>query len=713
MVDMLQEKIRTLEFENQLLQMQLKKTSERFEEKIFELSVVKEVALSLLSTSDFKQTCKNILEVIIRNTIVQNCSIMLIDRETHQLFLVAASDPEREAYVVEARQVFSKEGIVYCLRVGEGVAGKAALSREPVLVDDVDQSQEYVMLANTQVSIGSLLSLPLVVEDEAIGVVNLSHPRKNVFTPDQINLLSILVNYMALSIHLAIGYEKVKHSEHKYRTVTESSYDGIAILGNGMHLYTNPAYQSITGYTNEELKTIPFAMLVDRSATDSNQRNIESILKGKVPNNHLGIRILGSEKKRVELEINSSPITHDGREAVLISARDLTIRKQLEMQLQHAQKMEAVGTLAGGMAHEFKNVLQLIMGLAELLLSGKNEEHPDFLKLSRILRSVERANQLTYQLLTFSRRIESALKTVNLNDLLEKILELLRSTLPKMIDIRLQLDPDLCSIKADPAQVEQIITNLCINARDAMSEGGELILTTTRVVFDEFFCKNHLGATPGEYVCLSVTDTGAGMDAETLEHIFEPFFTTKEVGRGTGLGLAIVYGIVKNHKGYISCDSKPGQGTTFSVHFPAVREVQSRPSLEPPDAQRQLGGSETLLLVDDEELILESARELLEPYGYQVLTANQGEEAMALLQRNKDTRVDLVLLDLNMPGMGGEKCLEELRKAYPAMKILITSGYPVRGERRKLIEEEASGFLSKPYKLKDLLKKLREVMGNP
>ena len=312
--------------------------------------------------------------------------------------------------------------------------------------------------------------------------------------------------------------------------------------------------------------------------------------------------------------------------------------------------------------------------------------------------------------MTFSRRIESALKQVNLNDLIEKILELLRSTLPKMIDIQLRLCPDLHAIKADPAQVEQIIMNLCINARDAMPEGGQLILTTENVAFDETFCKNHLGAVPGEYACLSVSDTGSGMDAETLEHIFEPFFTTKEVGKGTGLGLAIVYGIVKNHGGYISCHSKCGQETTFLVHFPAVQKVQGAQGLDLPDSEKHWGGNETLLLVDDEELILESARELLEPYGYTVLTANQGEDAIALLDR-KDLKVDLVLLDLNMPGMGGEKCLEELRKSHPAVKILITSGYPVRGDRRKLIEEDASGFISKPYKLKDLLKKLREILG--
>jgi GAF domain-containing protein len=240
---MLEDKVKNLEFENQLLQMQLKKTSERFEEKIFELSLVKEVALSLLSTADFRQTCRNILHVILRNTIVQNCSIMLIDQDQNQLFLVAAGDPEREAYVVDARQIFSKEEIRYSFKVGEGVAGKVALTKEPILAADVNESCDYAFDDNTQVSIGSLLSLPLVVEDMAIGVVNLSHSLRNMFVTDQINLFSILVNYIAISIHTAIGHEKLKYSEHKYRTLTESTYDGIAILRNGMHIYTKPAYQ--------------------------------------------------------------------------------------------------------------------------------------------------------------------------------------------------------------------------------------------------------------------------------------------------------------------------------------------------------------------------------------------------------------------------------------------------------------------------------------
>lgn len=707
---MLDDQIKNLEFENQLLQMQLKKTGERFEEKIFELSLVKEVALSLLSTTDFGQTCRNILHAIVRNTVVQNCSIMLIDPDKDRLFLVAASDVQGGAYVIEARQIFSKEEIRYSFKVGEGVAGTAALTKEPVLAADVSQSHDFAFNDHTQVSIGSLLSLPLVVEDKAIGVLNLSHARQNIFTSEQINLFSILVNYIAMSIHTAIGHEKLKYSEYKYRTLTESTYDGIAILRNGMHIYTNPAYEKILGYTHEELESIPFATLVDRSGADHIQENVTAILEGKGPNHHLGLRVFDSGKKKVELEINSSPITHDGREAVLVSARDLTGRKQLELQLQHAQKMEAIGTLAGGMAHEFKNVLQLILGLTELLLKDKTEQHPDHLRLSRILQSVERANQLTHQLLTFSRGIESALKQVDLNDLVKNILGLLRSTLPKMMGIQLRLSSDLHPVKADPVQVEQIIMNLCINARDAMPEGGQLILKTENTVLDEAFCKQHLGAVPGEYARLTVVDTGLGMQAETLAHIFEPFFTTKEVGRGTGLGLAIVYGIVKNHGGYISCDSKWGQGTTFEVHFPTVPEVQGVQRMGLTGSQRDWSGKETLLLVDDEEMILESACELLEPYGYKVLAAKKGEDALALLC-HENVQVDLVLLDLNMPGMGGEKCLEELRRTYPAVKILITSGYPVRGDRKKLIEEDAGGFLAKPYKLEDLLKKLREILS--
>jgi two-component system, cell cycle sensor histidine kinase and response regulator CckA len=707
---MLEKKIKTLEFENQLLQTQLKRTGERFEEKIFELSFVKEVALSLLSTTDFGQTCRNILDVITRNAIVQNCSIMLIDQDKDQLFLVAASGPEREPYVLDAHQIFSKDEIRYCHKVGEGVAGNVALTKEPILATDLNQSPDLAFDVHTTVTIGSLLSLPLVVEDMAIGVVNLSHARKNIFVTDQINLFSIIANYIAMSIYTAIGHEKLKYSEHKYRTLTESSYDGIAILRNGMHSYANSAYQKIVGYTHDELKELSFAMLVDPSNEQSIQEDVKSILNAKVPNYHLGLRILGREQRKVDLEINSSPITHEGSDAVLISARDLTVRKQLELQLQHAQKMEAIGTLAGGMAHEFRNVLQLILGLTELLLTKKTEHHPDYLKLSRILQSIERANQLTYQLLTFSRRIESAFKQVDLNELTEKVLELLRNTFPKMIDIQLHLSPDLHGVRADPAQIEQIIMNLCINARDAMPQGGQLILTTENVHFDESFCKNHLGAVPGEYACLSVSDTGWGMDPQTQEHIFEPFFTTKEIGRGTGLGLAIVYGIVKNHGGYIFCHSRPGQGTTFLVHLPAMQEVQGSRGMALADSQKNWGGNETLLLVDDEELILESTRDLLEHYGYKVLTADQGEKAIALLH-NKGVRVDLVLLDLNMPGMGGRKCFAEMRRTFPATKIMITSGYPVKGDIRKLIEGDADGFISKPYKSIDLLKKLREILA--
>jgi CheY-like chemotaxis protein len=329
--------------------------------------------------------------------------------------------------------------------------------------------------------------------------------------------------------------------------------------------------------------------------------------------------------------------------------------------------------------------------------------------LSKILQSVERANQLTNQLLAFSRKIESELEPVDLNQAVERMVELLKNTLPKMIDIQLRLGFDLRLIHADPAQLEQIIMNLCINAGDAMPEGGKLLLATENVILDEAYCKRHLGAVPGQYTCLNVVDTGCGMDAQTLLRIFEPFYTTKEVGRGTGLGLAMVYGIVKNHNGYITCDSVPGEGTTFHVYFPVIHRDSDTRVVESPAQEETPGGNETLLLVDDEELIIEVFSEVFTQFGYNVMTAENGEEALAIL-RERNAECALVILDLDMPVMGGEKCFVKIREICPSAKIIISSGHPVKGDMRRIVEEEADGFISKPYLAKNILKKVREVL---
>jgi two-component system cell cycle sensor histidine kinase/response regulator CckA len=278
-----------------------------------------------------------------------------------------------------------------------------------------------------------------------------------------------------------------------------------------------------------------------------------------------------------------------------------------------------------------------------------------------------------------------------------------------MIDIQLHLGADVQMINADPTQVEQIIMNLCINARDAMIDGGKLALTTADVTLDEHYCRKHLGTVPGRYACLTVADSGCGMDAQTLEHIFEPFYTTKEIGRGTGLGLSIVYGIVKNHGGYIGCQSTPGEGTAFEVFFPVAPVSHDEQKVDRLEPEVIKGGNEHILLVDDEELILEGYREVFEQYGYTVFTASRGEKALGVLAENPGA-VDVVILDLNMPGMGGEKCFAKMREMRPEIKIIISSGYPVKGHLKRVLEADADGFISKPYLSKSILKKLREVL---
>ena len=278
-----------------------------------------------------------------------------------------------------------------------------------------------------------------------------------------------------------------------------------------------------------------------------------------------------------------------------------------------------------------------------------------------------------------------------------------------MIEIELILEDDLKNINADPIQMEQILMNLAVNSRDAMPDGGRLVFETKNVILDEEYFKTHPAAMPGEYVMLSIADTGCGMDKETIEHIYEPFFTTKEVGKGTGLGLAMVYGIVESHGGYITSYSKPNEGTTFRIYYPVLQsDIEVQASEEAEELQ---GGSETILLVDDEEAVLDIAKSMMERFGYTTITAENGEDAIEIFKKS-NPYPDLVILDVGMPGMGGHKCLIELLKIYPDLKVIIASGYPENGKVEKTIKAGAAGFVAKPYSLADMVKKVREILDS-
>lgn len=382
-------------------------------------------------------------------------------------------------------------------------------------------------------------------------------------------------------------------------------------------------------------------------------------------------------------------------------------KARLESELRHAQKMQAIGTLAGGIAHHFNNLLHAISGYIQLLSLKKKPEDPDRKYLDQIDHSVQRAAQLVKQLLTFSRKMESAKRLIDLNKEIKRSRDLLERTIPKMINIDLELAEDLRPISADATQLDQIILNLASNACDAMPEGGHFLLKTENIDLDEEYCRHHVEVKPGSYVLFSISDTGSGMDQYTLDHIFEPYFTAKEIGKGTGLGLATVFGIVKNHGGHLTCDSKVGQGTTFRIYLPAATNA-TKMSKEIPKAEVR-GGNETILLVDDEASILEIGQAILKQFGYRTLTAQHGEEALEIYRDAKED-IDLIILDLGMPGMGGRRCLGELLKIDPNVKVIIASGYSAEAHARDTLEMGAVGFINKPYSLRDILKKVRKAL---
>ena len=397
---------------------------------------------------------------------------------------------------------------------------------------------------------------------------------------------------------------------------------------------------------------------------------------------------------------------------------DITARKQaeqeksaLEAQLRQAQKMEALGVLAEGIAHDFNNLLQVIGGQVDLLNSLPPDTNKHDQCLERIAQAVARASELVQGLLSFGRKGDSQLTPMDLNQQVREAMALLERTLPKMIRLEAHLADDLRLIRADANQVHQVLLNLAGNAADAMPQGGCLRFTTRNLWLGDKFCARHHGLKPGEYVLLEVSDTGCGMDQHTLKHIFDPFFTTKQAGKGTGLGMAIVYSIVQNHQGVITCHSRPGEGTSFQIYWPALPEDAKNTMSQEKKQIRVAGGQESVLVVDDEELICEMLQQFLSMQGYQVTLAKTGEQAVEMYRQGPGD-YQIVILDLGLPGMGGERTLEELIEINPTVKVLVATGYHEEEKLQRVRELGAKGILFKPYRLDELQQRVRELLDS-
>ncbi|HAR46656.1 MAG TPA: hypothetical protein DCS05_10995 [Nitrospiraceae bacterium] len=409
----------------------------------------------------------------------------------------------------------------------------------------------------------------------------------------------------------------------------------------------------------------------------------------------------------IEAEITSRPITWAGADAEVALVHDVTARRQLEAQLRQAQKMEAVGQLAGGVAHDFNNILTAIIGYANLLEMKMSDEDPGRLNVEQILSASERAARLTHSLLAFSRKQIINPRPTDLNAVVRSVEKLLRRLIGEDIEFNVLHSPEPLVVLADAGQIEQVLMNLATNARDSMPRGGALSIETGFKEIDDGFIRAHGYGATGRYGVLYVSDTGEGMDAKTQKRIFDPFYTTKDVGKGTGLGLSIVYGIVKQHNGQINVYSDPGRGTTFRIYLPVVD--QEAEALDIPPPAPVIGGTETILFAEDDEFIRELALKVLEDGGYTVVLARDGEEALELFMAHSGS-IDLVALDVIMPRKNGREVYQAIRERSPSMRALFLSGYTADIIHRKGFLEEGLAFLAKPFSPASLLRKMREVL---
>lgn len=542
-----------------------------FEEKLAELSTIREVGNSLKHITDFSLVCRRLLDVVLKNTPAESGSLMLLDKRKGLLYPVAAraTDRGRSRGCPEYASAFRNLSEAH--PSGEEVSRRAMLGRKPILIqDDPPHPLSRPTGQEAEGMAGSLLAVPLIVGSDPLGVLTLSHSERNAFGEKDLRLFGILSNFFALVVHASLEHESLRSSEEKYRTLSENASDGIVIIQDGIHVYANRKYRRMTGYSSEELETIAFEALVKPGNRLGGEAALQSSVHSETRMEPFEATLLGREGGGVSVEIHRNSIRLEGKEAHLITIRDLTDRKLLAEQILQARKMEAVATLAGGVAHDFNNLLQAILGYGELLGRDMAENGGSRWKIERITEAAKRGANLTRQLLTFSGKIEPQPRPMDLNRLVRRLKDLLQRILPANVGIAYDLDEEIGIINADFLQMEQVLLNLIVNGRDAMPEGGKITIRTRNVDLTEEASRAFQTLRPGPYICLRVEDTGCGMDEETLRHIFEPFYTTKDVGKGKGLGMAMVYGIVKEHAGEIVCTSAPGSGTTFTVHLPAV-----------------------------------------------------------------------------------------------------------------------------------------------
>src|SRR5271165_6199235 len=600
-------------------------------------------------------------------------------------------------------------------RLGKGLTEYVLRTGEPLLCtpevfDGLVKRGEVELIGAASLD---WLGVPLKAGNHSFGVLVVQSYSGNVrFGDKEKEILTFVSQQLASAIEHKRNEEALRRSEARYRSLVQSAVYGIYRSSlEGRFFDVNPALITMLGYESAE-EVLALDPASDVFVDPNEQARVMGEFQRGARLDNVEVRWKRKDGSAITVRLSGRVVNSPGEtaEVVEIIAEDITERRVLENQFRQAQKMEAVGRLAGGVAHDFNNLLMVISGYSEVLLEHTRKNNPMYPKIEAIHQATDRATTLTRQLLAFSRKQLLELKVVDLNIIVEDMERLLRPLIGENISLHTQLAPDIGRCRADAGQIEQVIMNLVVNSKDAMPNGGKITIRTANAKLDnEDVRREYSYIQPGLYIVLSVTDTGEGMDKETQLRIFEPFFTTKEKGKGTGLGLSTVYGIIKQSGGYVLVESKPQQGTTSRIYLPRVEDA-----LEPAStvgvSPSQTGGSETVLLVEDEESVRQLVRETLESKGYKVLEADNGEAALQIVSGHSG-KIDMLITDVVMPGMSGRELSARLCASRPQTKVLYLSGYTEDAIVHEGVLDPDTAFLQKPFTLQALTRKVREVLG--
>jgi len=668
------------------------------QKRLGRLATLREIDRAIMAHADWQEVLRIVMEKVLANLCLDAVAVSLFDhaRGLTELFAMRLRDG-----TAITQPPFD---------LAETLERQLRERGEPVIIVDLEAEPRIAMRPDVALpqKFASYIGLPLSVRGEILGALHALTQHHARLSDEDMGFLISLAGQLALALDNARKVQLLRASEARYQEIFANVLEGIYQSNpDGRFLVVNPALVRMLGYLSaEELMAVNVATALYANPEDLEHFRQLLAEKGEVRDFHRQLRtrdgrlIDVSENARLIRDALGSPLYYEG------TLEDTTERKSLERQLLQAQKMESVGTLAGGIAHDFNNILTGILGHADLAmmdLPAGSSIRSDLQEISKLGR---RAATLISQLLAFSRRAVTHKQPLELGPVIKETAKILQRTFPETIAVKVNLAEGLKTVEADVTQMQQVLMNLCVNARDAMPKGGSLEISAANVTLDEEYCRQHVYSRPGDYVCIAVRDTGVGMTAEIQDRIFEPFFTTKQPGMGTGLGLAMVYGIVKGHGGFINVYSEVGQGSEFKIYLPATAQsgVVSEPQrVEVPS------GNETILLVEDDAVVREVGRSLLEKLGYEVLTARDGEEAVEVFRAHRKA-IAAVVSDVVMPKMGGIALAQALKEIDPRVRLLLMSGYSTETDLETLKSVGVRAFVQKPLTLPDLARRLRAVL---